>query len=281
MCLTMKAILFAIALFSAPVFASSKILIMQPTSERYHPEIADSLFQSLSEAFAMTKKFEVIERSQVENLLLAAQVNGIVASDKSTAAAVGRLAGAEHMVLSSFSLNESSPTGSYGNHFATHYHVSLKLNTQILESRTGKTLETQSMTSSQTADTLQSATALAISDLKHQISQQAAKNHPITRYIIKKIHEDGFMIDIGSASHIAPGQQFQVVSYADDFMHPVNGQTIKGERSVLAELKVVSVMADTAIARLTDGEAEQLKAGMQIEPKPQNKYIQWLKSWVN
>lgn len=253
----------------------------------------DNLTQDITTAFMNTKKFTLIERSQMQAVLAEGKFQNSGLVDDASAAELGKQLGVKFVLVGSFQgdnqksrevsgmkaglsvgltllgLQRKEDTGR--NVDAEFWKATAKLNLRMVEVQTGKIVQVfESEVRPGDVRTMNQAksTGEALAKVKTQLYAKIWDAYPQTGYVIKVLGAKELMIDMGTEQGITAAHRFAVTSRDEDIVHPVTGAIIKGKKNLLATYKVKSLDAATSVLVLDSKDAKDVKIGQVVEVLP-------------
>lgn len=254
---------------------SIAVLPLRGQAASTYGDPSDDIYQRVTGAFFKTRRFTMIERSQLGSVLNEGKNQGTVAFDEASAIALGRQVGAKIVVIGSYTANMSRTTGSYQtkNGGTEHYELfpgTVVVNLRLVNVESGKIQDVIDATGNGKESTSSKSVAVTLDDLSKKLDREVSNHFPLTGYIIKVIDEKQAMIDLGQNEGVNASDEFIVFERGEDIIHPVTGKVIKGEKKVITEFKVQSVQEDSATVKIT-GARVAIKPGMALESKPKKR----------
>lgn len=236
---------------------------------------SDAIYQKVTASFFKTKRFELMERSQLAAVLGEAKFQNSGMADESTAVALGKQLGVKFVVVGSFSgdMSHSVNKGydSNNRYYEHHsYPAKVSVNLRMVSVETGRIQETMEATGASREASPTSAIAQMMNDLTRKLDREVSNKFPLSGFVIQVINEKEALIDLGRAAGVQKGDYFLVVQRGQDIVHPVTGKVIPGKKTVLTELKVTAVDDETSTVKIA-GERIPLKVGTLIESKPKER----------
>lgn len=259
---------------------SIAIMDLQGQCTRNWGNPSEQVTQAVGSAFAKTRRFDLLERSQLNKVMGEARRQNQASSgfDDSQAADLGKLVGAKMVVVGSYlASDEYHPAHDEADnkgrrvHYDATFVASLNGNFRLINIETGKVLESFEVKgSSLHSPSLDKAKSETIMDFSRKVDREVANRYPVTGYVIKIISEKEFLLDLGKTANVASDDEFVVVERAPDIVHPVTGKVIKGEKKIVTTLKAKDVQEDTCIVKVT-GNHVALKLGAAVESLPKKR----------
>jgi TolB-like protein len=202
------------------------VAVIEPEAYGVSGAVAESFWTGLIDEFVDNRRFQVVERSRLEEVLdeLAFSRTDIVSAE--TAVEVGSLIGAEYVVISSISSIE-------GVYF---------LNTRIIEVSTGVTVASNSGE----ANTKNLVTSAA------KLARDIATEVPVIGEIVGIIDGEGVVIDVGTEDDVEVGMKFTVYKSAESIADPTAGLGLGGENASVGEIEVIDAQAYGAKCKITE-----------------------------
>lgn len=228
-------------------------------------------------------EFVVIERRQIETLLTEQKLGMSGAIDANTAARIGRLIGAQAVVVGSitqFSLDRKS--AGIGRLAASYTEAESIVDTRVINTNTGEIVLTakgagkkrfggaafkdynfeRDMDAGTAQEALRPAIEEAVKQLRSQKSQLAglAVAEPMAQIV--GVRGADFYIDRGQNTGIKVGQRFEVVRVVDRITD-ASGKVLDEVTDAVGTLEVTRVLSQSAIGKLVKGSA---KDGDRLRP---------------
>lgn len=176
------------------------------------------------------RRFKVIERSQIEKVIKEQDFQLTDVADVSTVAKVGKIIGADVIVLGSITV----VTG-----FA-------KVNARVIDVETAETIVAREKESQ--------ATDLASIEQKvGELAVMIYNDIPLQEgYVISIEADQSILIDIGSTRGIRKGTKCVVFREGADIIHPITKQSLGKKRTLVSELVVTQVQDQFSVASVLE-----------------------------
>jgi TolB-like protein len=206
-------------------------------------QYAEALTEKMVSQLVNLRRFKVIERTALDKVLQEQQlaVSGIV--DDKAAVQVGRVAGADAIVLTSV-----VQKGAGG-----------KVNMRVIDTETSETVVARS---EQVGDGDVEDYEKAVDNLAIMIYNEL----PIVEGSIVSAEKDGFYIDIGSLKGIRKGSKCVAFRDGENILHPTTGEILGKRVTKLGELVVVQVQQKLAQVKVVEKELD-IKIGDKVVVK--------------
>jgi TolB-like protein len=204
---------------------------------------ASALTEKMVTQLVNLRRFKVIERAALDKVLeeQQLQLSGVV--EEATAIKVGRVAGADAIVLTN--VLETSTGG--------------KVNARVIDTETGETIVARSeQVSGSDVDEYEKA----VDNLAITIYNEL----PIVEGYIVSGEQDEFYADIGSLKGIRKGSKCVVFRDGKEIKHPTTGEVLGKQVTKLGELVVVQVQQKLSQVRVVEKE-QDIKIGDKIVVK--------------
>ncbi|WP_005035005.1 CsgG/HfaB family protein [Holophaga foetida] len=249
----------------------------------------DQINSAVTSAFLNTRRFTMVERSQLGAVLNEGKFQNSGLVDDATAVALGKQLGVKYVVVGSCKA-DSSPSrevsgtklalGAGLAHFGfknkrevadssetQFWQANIKVSLRMVEVATGK-IENAFEASGDArtmnrAKSAKEATDKLEANLMAKVKGTAAAAQ--TGYVIKVYSPGELMIDLGSSHGLAADSRVQVCQREDDIVHPVTGKTIRGKKVVLGTYRVKSLDEDTSVVVAEGSAPRSIKAGQIVE----------------
>ncbi len=189
------------------------------------------------------RRFKVIERAALEKILKEQQFQTSFMVDEQTAIKVGKVAGADAIVLGSINLVDGMT----------------KVNARVIDTETSEAIvaKAEQVEGSQIADIERTVEHVAIS-IYNEL--------PLVEGYVVSIEADQVYIDLGTSKGIRKGSKCVVFREGDKIKHPVTGEILGSKVSKLGELVVVDAQPKLATAKIVARE-QDFKVGDKVVVK--------------
>jgi TolB-like protein len=206
-------------------------------------QYGDALTEKMITQLVNLRRFKVIERAALDKVLAEQQLQISGAVDEATAVQVGRIAGADAIILAS-----ATQSGNGG-----------KVSARVIDTETSETIVARSeqVQGSDLEDFERAVEALAI---------LIYNELPIVEGFVVSVEGDTYFVDAGSLKGVRKGSK--CVAYRDgkEIKHPTTGEVLGRQVMKLGELVVVQVQQKVAQVRVVDKERD-IKVGDKIVVK--------------
>lgn len=196
-------------------------------------DLADAITEEVISQLVALRRFKVIERTALDKVLeeQSLAVSGLV--DEKTATNLGKLAGADAIVLGSLSLGRDRT----------------RVSARVIDTETGETILAKAEVTD--GKELENAEVAA-----QKVAILIYNELPIVEGYIVSQEPSGFYIDIGSEKGIRKGSKCVAFREGEKIKHPVTGEILGSRVTKLGELVVVSVHEKMAVVKVTEKEDE-------------------------
>jgi len=189
------------------------------------------------------RRFKVMERAALEKVLKEQklQTSGFV--DEKTAVNIGKIAGADAIVIGDINVNASVA----------------KVSARVIDTETSETIvakEEQGPTAG--VDDIEKTVARVAIDIYNEL--------PIVEGYVVNQDQDLYYIDIGSEKGIRKGSKCVAFREGDKIRHPVTGEILGSRVTKLGELVVVQVQGKLAATKIVESEGD-IKVGDKVVVK--------------
>ncbi len=235
----------------------------------------ETLYQMVTTMFFNLKRFDVIERSQLQAVLGESKFQNSGLVDEGSAVELGKQLGAKFVVLGNWtgtaavqkSTNYNEKTGYQE---STAYTGNINVNVRMVEVQTGKIKATFRATGAPLmAFSVGDAIATMLKEVDKKLGREIANEFPLAGIILKLISEKEFLIDLGKADGVKKGDEFVAIQRGEPIVHPRTGALIPGEKTVLAEFEITKVDERTSVVKISKNITKPtFKVGMELEQKP-------------
>ena len=196
-------------------------------------DLADPVTEEMITQLVTLRRFKVIERSALDKVLEEQSLHASGLVDDKTATNLGRLAGADAIVLGSLSVAK--------NH--------TKVSARVIDTETGETIVAK----------VEGTEGVSFSDAEAVTQQVAIKIYnelPLVEGFIVKAEPSLFYIDIGAEKGIRKGSKCVAFRPGEEIKHPITGEVLGCKVTKLGELVVVSVYEKMAAVKVTEKEGD-------------------------
>jgi len=229
--------------------------------------VRESLDSQLISAFQQTRKFDVLARSDLKDVLKEQDLGGSGNTDAADPAAAKafRLAGAQYVVVSTiddFQDNVQEAEFAEIGRKATRRQVRLSMVAKIYDTTTGRLLETANLQLDNSAFVRNpeflvgeqggSLTEKAIQEMARLMSERAA-NRVVDVLLPAKVlaaRDGNVTINRGDGTGIAVGQTWQVLAQGQALIDPDTGENLGSEEVPVGLIRITSVLPKTAVGEI-------------------------------
>jgi hypothetical protein len=232
-------------------FAGGEVL-----EERLRFRMSDMLITALVQA----GRFDVVERERLDAILTEQELQQSGNVDPATAAMVGRLLGAE-LVVSGVVTRAAEQLIDRFSYDQIHVEVAVDVRAvhttsgRVVISETAEGSADDRIVTTASGEIIRGptnydplylrATAAAI-DAAGQLVSTAA---PLVGFVIS-VRDRDVVIDLGEARGVRQGDAFVVFRRGEPLEHPVTGERIGWDKTVLAAIEIVAVEASLSVGRI-------------------------------
>jgi TolB-like protein len=237
------------------------------------------LTDKLLTALAQCGRFNVIERQQLGNLLRELRLGESHLADPRQAPEVGRLLGADYLLLGSIVLLEEQTTREpipYTAESAVSRVLRIGLDCRIVETATSRVVVAESVQESLTRrdDPLASARNPSTGELREQLYRTAVAS--LSRRIVDRlfpirianIGDDVLYLNRGHGSGLSVGATLLVYEEGPEVVDPDTGAVLGREEFVVARIRVVEILDKFAKATVIEWKRKEhtLRTGAICRP---------------
>lgn len=270
-----RLLLCTVLCLSPLAYSAEDTLAVLPLQNQAHPSLgnqSDAAYQVVTESLLKIKRFTLIERNQLDNLIGEAKLQNSGLIDDMSAVALGKQSGARHVIVGSYSgeVNRVLSNGIVVNgvrQVVESFPAKLSLSLRMVDVQTGKIENTFSAQATGNKSAPAFSINEALRDLADKLDRVIANAYPSSGYVIKTLSENEYLIDSGKANGTSKGDEFLLFEQGADLVHPVTGKVIKGEKKILGEGEVTQVDQDTSIVKASGLKQPVVIGKTQVESK--------------
>jgi hypothetical protein len=237
-------------------------LAVLPFSVGEHVKSAGDLHigDILATALFKTGRFDMVERSKLDEILKEQRLGRSGMVDPSTAAEIGKLVGASTVVFGTLSTAAQQKFDQFA------YDVirtDVRLEARAVETSTGRFVFTETADGRSEVKVVTDAHGVVISGAVDPqaeyikaataatvaLSEKLGRQFPVMGFIVSVDHAD-LMTDVGSERELAPGDGVVVLRRMERIIHPVTGKPMGWSKQILAQAQVRAVQLSTSNARV-------------------------------
>jgi TolB-like protein len=219
------------------------IAVMPIEAKGDQARFSDALTDKMVSQLVNLRRFKVIERTALDKVLKEQelQVSGMV--DEATAVKVGRVAGADAIVMASVVQHESAS----------------RVSVRVIDTETSETIVARG----------EQVSGNDIDDFEHAVDNLAITIYnemPIVEGFVVKADKDTYFIDAGSQKGIRKGSKCVAFRAGENILHPTTGEVLGTRVTKLGELVVIQVQPKLSQVRVVEKE-DDIKVGDKIVVK--------------
>jgi hypothetical protein len=235
---------------------------------RLRIRMADALVTSLVQA----GRFDVVERERLDLVMSEQQLGQTGRVDPATAARVGRILGAELVV---FGLVTGATEQKIDKFSYDLVRIEVSIDVRAVNVSSGRVVISENAKGTAEARVITTGSGEVVSGptnydpLYHEASRQALDRAaalvstavPLVGYIVAR-GADGVTLDLGEDRGVKASDVFIAFRRGSPILHPVSGERVGWEKSILAVLEVTSTEVDLSQARVVNAASgAELKPG--------------------
>jgi hypothetical protein len=235
---------------------------------------AQALETALLDALVNGGRFEVVNRGQLDRVLAEQKLNNSDLVDPASAQRVGRLLGAQYLVVGSLLGADFDPG------FFSKDRFLVKAQLQLVEVESGRIRTSDTFSGTRIVLMMKRKGGLgaelspaeerkSIQEGAEAVARQFADRvgvvDPLEGYVVA-VEGGRVAINLGEASGVRPGQEFVAYEEGRRITDPVTGELLSVERRKVARLAVTSVEEKLAWADLVVTHSPSAKATIAGEP---------------
>lgn len=240
--------------------ARKRIAIMPVTGVRNDYEARTTVESGLADIFVQLKRFEVVERSQIQSILQEKQFSQSGLVDESNAVSAGQVLGVDYLILGS--VNEvtsvKSGTAMYRAKVSAVLKVVSTANAAIIATVSGSEYSHGALSGEAYLDLNTAVPRAAKKLVSIELKNKLWTLFPLEGYLISLSGSEEGLIDLGEEQGVSKGDKFSIIRQGASIRHPVTGALLPGPIVELGTGEVSSVDQATAQVKL------KLKQGVQV-----------------
>ncbi|MFA6539966.1 MAG: CsgG/HfaB family protein [Bacteroidota bacterium] len=178
----------------------------------------DAVTNKLINELVNSRRFRVIERSAMDKIIAEQKVQASGVVDDKTAVGLGKIAGADALVIGTVSMVDSS----------------IEISVRLVDVETAETIVAQDANSENT-------TQGEIDNTVRNVATLVFNELPIIEGDIIKVDADELFIDIGSLNGVKRGTKCVVFREGESIKHPISGEILGKKVTRLGEIIVIQV----------------------------------------
>ncbi|MDH5643641.1 MAG: CsgG/HfaB family protein [Gemmatimonadota bacterium] len=224
--------------------------------ERVRFRMSDMLITPLVQA----GRFDVVERERLDAVFAEQNLQRSAAIDPTTAVRIGRLLGAELVV---FGLVTQAADQKIDRFSYDVIRVEVGVEVRGVNTETGQVIISRSATGVAEDRIVTTASGQVVRgptdydplylqatvDALEQAAQMVSYAAPLIGFVVN-VQGDDVMIDLGESRGVSEGDSFVVFRRGEEIVHPVSGDRIGWNKSVLAEIEIQSTQRDLATGEI-------------------------------
>lgn len=179
------------------------------------------------------RRFKVTERSAIDKIVAEQKIQASGFVDDKTAVSLGKIAGADALVVGTISIAGSQ----------------LKISARLVDVETGETLIAQEASTSV-------SNPESIDPTVTNVATMLYNELPIIEGDIIKVDPEELFIDIGSISGLRKGTKCVVFREGESIKHPISGEILGKKVTRLGEIIVIQVHDKFATVKTIDSEQD-------------------------
>lgn len=196
-------------------------------------ELADPMTEEMVAQLVSLRRFKVIERTALDKVLeeQSLQASGLV--DDKTATNLGRIAGADAIVMGSLNMTKNYT----------------KVSARVIDTETGETIVAK-------VEGAQGSGFAEAEAVTQQVAIKIYNELPLVEGFVVKAEPNLYYIDIGSEKGIRKGSKCVAFREGEEIKHPITGEVLGNKVTKLGELVVVAVYEKMSAVKVADKEGE-------------------------
>ncbi|HKV11904.1 MAG TPA: CsgG/HfaB family protein [Thermoanaerobaculia bacterium] len=197
-------------------------------------EIAEDVLNAATRAFFESKRFTLVERSQLDAVFTEKDLQGFLGKGNKE---LSDVLGLDMLGIVAYTTEQTSA--------GTLFTIEVRL----VDVKTGGILATLT---SERSDYLTPPSAPRVAG--KALFQNIREAFPPFGSVVK-VSGKNVIVDLGSESGVKKGDAFEIVQEGEQIIHPKTGEVLSAEMIVIGELKVISTSPQLATCKVTRGDS--------------------------
>ncbi len=194
-------------------------------------DLGDIVLDKMITALVNKERFKILERAQLEKILEEQQLGQTGIIDINTAARIGKGIGVDAMILGSVAVAQNG---------------SVSIDARVIDTESAKIIVAQDAYS-------RSASVQSVKEATQNLANRITENLPLLQgFVIQTPGNGQVMLDIGRLAGLRKGMKCIVYKEGKEIKHPVTGEVLGKETSILATIIIEEVYDKYATARVSD-----------------------------
>lgn len=219
------------------------LAVLPFTAKQNAEQLAEMATDKMVTRLVNLRRFKVIERAALEKIMMEQQFQTTSLVDEQTAVKVGKVVGADAIILGSINLVDGTT----------------KVNARVIDTETGEAIvaKDEQIQGSQLADIEKTVDNVAI---------MIYNELPLVEGYVVSIEAEQIYLDLGTSKGIRKGSKCVVFREGEKIVHPLTGEILGSKVTKLGELVVVEAQLKLATAKVVNREQE-FKVGDKVVVK--------------
>lgn len=259
----------------APAQPRIAVLPLKGSFRGLMPDQSDSVYQVVTSLLVRLRRFEVMERAQIQAVLGEGKFQGSGLVDEGSAVELGKQLGASFVFLGSWTGHadqqvQRSITNQAGYQENTQFSANISINLRMVDVRTGRIAHTFDATGAPMIPlSVADAVKTALKEAEKRLERVVRNAYPLTCIVLKALSEKELLVDLGVADGAQKGDVFCIIRRGEDIIHPRTGERLPGEKIFLAEVEVLRVDERTSVVKVKKNDQKlTFRPGQELEQKP-------------
>ncbi len=203
-------------------------------------DLGDIVLDKMITALVNKERFKILERAQLEKILEEQQLGQTGIIDVNTAAQIGKGIGVDAMILGSVAVAQNG---------------SVSIDARVIDTESAKIIVAQDAYS-------RSTSVQSVKEATQDLANKLTSNLPLLQGFVIQAQTDGkLMLDIGRQAGLRKGMKCIVYKEGKEIKHPVTGEVLGRETSIIAPIIVEEVYDKYAVARTVNSAAAAISVG--------------------
>lgn len=230
-------------------------------NERLAGKVDLKMSDMLTTSIVKSGRFDVVERNKINRALSEQDLGMSGVIDEASAAAVGKLLGAEYVVFGSITSATRKDVDKFGYMLVV---IEVGVDVRAVNTTTGKILLSESAIGISESKIVKSASGVIVTgavdynsayadaarDAINKVGSAISDLSPLLGFVVAVNGRD-VIIDVGEEQGVTLGDNFVLFSVQNEIIHPATGKHIGWNKMILCEVKIKSTEKVMSTGRIS------------------------------